>query len=241
MDKETLITGYFENTLTENEKELFSELLEQDSDFKAEVEFEKKVKVAITLDERNRLKSKLAAIESGQKSRKNRLQAMRWVAVAASFLILITVGYQMANRRNSNEKLYDHYYQTFPNIELPTVRGVTATNNGKSAAFRAYDSQDYEEASKLFSEIYEKNGDDYALLYQGLSLMELKRFTEAVKIFERYREKPNRAFDTYIKWYLSLCYLRTDAEEKSRSLVRELAAGKNPFQKQASELLHDLE
>ncbi|MDK2771566.1 MAG: tetratricopeptide repeat protein [Flavobacterium sp.] len=240
MDKETLLTNYFEGTLTETEKTLFTEELEKDAEFKAEFEFQKNVKAAIKLEERKNLKAKLNALENQRTSKKTKKSSTRWVSIAASFIVFISVGYWLFISENSNDSLYKNYYETFPNVEAPIVRG-SVSDDIKSKAFYVYDSKQYEEALRLFSEIYEKDKDDYALFYKGLALMELERFPEAVTVFEGYQTKPNSAFNSYVKWYLALSYLKTNEMEKSKSLANELTKNENPFQNQAKELLRDLE
>lgn len=240
MNKESLLTRYFEGTLTEEEKVLLSEKLQTDPDFKAEFEFQKNVKAAIKLEERKNLKAKLNALENNRKPQKTKGSPVRWISIAASFLVFVSVGYWLFMSQNSNDSLYKNYYETFPNVEAPVVRG-SVSDDIKSKAFYAYDSKQYEEALRLFSEIYEKDKDDYALFYKGLALMELEQFPEAVKVFEGYQTKPNSAFNSYVKWYLALSYLKTNETEKSKSLVNELIKSENPFQSQAKELLRDLE
>ncbi|MEZ4786673.1 MAG: tetratricopeptide repeat protein [Flavobacterium haoranii] len=240
MNKETLLTQYFEGTLTDEEKVLLNEKLENDAEFKAEFEFQKNVKAAIKLEERKKLKAKLSAIEDQRTPQKTKKHSVRWVSIAASFIVFISVGYWFFMNQNSNDSLYKNYYETFPNLEAPVVRG-SVSNDIKSEAFYAYDSKQYEEALRLFSEIFEKDKDDYALFYKGLALMELERFPEAIKVFEGYQTKPNSAFNSYVKWYLALSYLKTNETEKSKSLANELIKSENPFQNQAQELLRDLE
>lgn len=240
MDKETLLVQYFEGTLTDAERALFAEKLESDAEFKAEFEFQKNVKAAIQLEERKKLKAKLKVLENQRTPKKTKKYSVRWLSIAASFIVFISVGYWLFMSQNSNDSLYKNYYETFPNVEAPVVRG-SVSNDIKSEAFYAYDSKQYDEALCLFSEIFEQDKDDYALFYKGLSLMELERFPEAVTVFEGYQTKPNSAFNSYVKWYLALSYLKKNETVKSKVLIQELAKSENPFQNQAKELLRDLE
>ncbi|SHI41851.1 tetratricopeptide repeat protein [Flavobacterium terrae] len=239
MNKETLLIHYFEGTLTNEEKVLLFEKLENDAAFKAEFEFQKNVKAAIKLEERKNLKEKLIALENQRTPQRTKNLKVRWISIAASFVVFASVGYWILSL-NSNDSLYEDYYETFPNVEAPTVRGSIA-NDIKSEAFYAYDSKNYEGALHLFSEILDKDKDDYALFYKGLALMELERFNDAVTVFESYQEKPNSAFNNYIKWYLALCYIKTNQTEKSKNLAHKLIKSENPFQNQARDLLRDLE
>jgi len=52
MENEALLNKYFEQRLSEEEKVLFDSLLQNDSEFAKEVAYQKNVKKAITLNER---------------------------------------------------------------------------------------------------------------------------------------------------------------------------------------------
>jgi hypothetical protein len=239
MDKELLLNNYFEGNLTEEEKEQFNELLFNDSEFKAEFEFHKKAKVAIALSERKKLKSLLNEIEN---SGKQKIKYKTWLSIAASVLIFLSIGYMFFwnNSSAKNDKLYAIYYETFPNIEAPTTRGDN-TLDIKSEAFFAYDSKDYKKAKELFSEIYKAEKTDYAIFYIGLSEMELNEHKKAIKTFSLFEGDANNNFYYYIKWYLSLCYLKENDIENAKKLLNEVAKNTNPFQLKSKELLSKLD
>lgn len=67
MDKYILIERFFENTLTEDEKNQFELLLANDTEFARAVAFEKQVQSAIHLNNRATIKSKLQQFEAEQK------------------------------------------------------------------------------------------------------------------------------------------------------------------------------
>jgi len=71
MDKDILLNNYFEGNLSEEEKQQFNELLSNDSEFKAEFEFQKKAKIAVALSERKKMKNQLKEIENSRKQKSN--------------------------------------------------------------------------------------------------------------------------------------------------------------------------
>ena len=60
MNHEELIEKYFAQRLNINEKKVFEELMQTDELFREQVVYEKEVQKAITLNEREELKKKIA-------------------------------------------------------------------------------------------------------------------------------------------------------------------------------------
>ncbi|MVO10183.1 hypothetical protein GOQ30_13505 [Flavobacterium sp. TP390] len=233
MEKYSYIEKYFEGNLSPDEELIFEKLLLEDSDFAEAFEYEKNVKKAISLNERAALKQKLKTFEKSKKSYK-------WLSVAASFAILIGM-YTLTTLFDTNyDSLYKEYYQTYPNTVSPTVRGET-TDDIKSNAFYAYDSGNYKEAIPLFSEIYTKDGDDYALFYKALSLMEIKEYQEALRNLNLHDYTKENTFTPFFRWYAALTNLKLKNTEKTKQLLKVLTQTDNPQKEAAARLLSELE
>lgn len=67
MEKEELISLYFEGKLSEAQEITFQQLMETDADFAEEVRYQENVKKAITLNERKQLKARLQSFETEKK------------------------------------------------------------------------------------------------------------------------------------------------------------------------------
>lgn len=234
MDKETLISNYFEKTLSTEEQKQFDFLMETDADFAKEVAFQKKVKRAITSAERTALKKKLQAFEET----KPKVKSFKVWYVAASIVLICGLGFYFTQQ--STTTIYDDYYQSYPNVVAPTVRGENS-NDIKSKAFFEYDNGNYAKALTLFSKLYETEKEDYSLFYKSLSFMELKRYNEALTSFEQFDLQKNNGFTPYVKWYKALTLVKLEQEEKALVLLQELANSTNPMQKIAKELVTELE
>jgi hypothetical protein len=232
MENSDYIEKHFEGTLSPEESILFNKLLEEDADFATSFEYEKNVKRAITLHERKALKQKLQSFEKPIKS-------FKWLYVAASIVVVFGV-FTWNNLLNTNyDSLYSEYYQTYPNTVAPTVRGEN-TDNIKTNAFYAYDSGDYMKAVDLFSEIYAKDGDDYAIFYKGLSFMELKQYKEALAIFELHDYTKENAFTPFFRWYSALINLKFKNKSEAIILLEKLSNTDNPQKEAATRLLNEL-
>lgn len=235
MNKEDLISNYFENNLSKENQIEFDDLLEKDNDFAKEVAYQKNLKKAITLNERARLKQKLQGFEAEKAQKKT----FKWQYIAASVVIFIG-SFWFFNQSPNSQELYNQYYQTYPNTVAPAVRGENSTDL-KTAAFSEYDAGNYSKAYQLFLDIYNSENQDYALFYGSLCLMELNRHQEALTLLNRFDTTKSNDFTPFIKWYKALSYLKLEENNKSIALLKELSTTQNPQQKQAEELLKELE
>ncbi|WP_396153226.1 tol-pal system YbgF family protein [Flavobacterium sp.] len=237
MENEALLNKYFEQQLSEEEKVLFESLLQNDSEFAKEVAYQKNVKKAITLNERKALKQTLQSFENNKKENKNNSQF--WY-IAGVFLLFFGGLAWFQFMKDSPEQLYQEYYQSYPNVVAPTVRGDNERNL-KSDAFYEYDSGNYQKSLELFSKIYADEEVDYALFYQAMSLMELNRYDEAIATFDQFKTSDNNAFSPFVKWYKALSYLKINEKEKAIQLLKELSEKENPQQQMAKKLVAELE
>jgi len=234
MEKETLIHHYFEKSLSAEEQKKFDLLLQTDVDFAQEVAFQKNVKKAITLNERSDLKKKLQSFEIS----KPKVKSFKIWYAAASIVLLCGMGFYFTH--NTTATLYDDYYQSYPNVIAPTVRGEMKEDS-KSEAFYEYDNGNYEKSLELFSKIYDVEKDDYALFYKALSFMELKKTKEAIATFNQFDLSKNNAFTPFVKWYLALSYLKENQKDKAIPLLKSLTETENQQQEMAKKVLDELE
>lgn len=235
MNKEDLISKYFENTLSNENQQEFDDLLENDKDFAQDVAFQINLKKAITLNERSTLKQKLQSFEA----EKNQKKTFKWQYIAASVAILIG-SFWFFNQNSNSQQLYNQYYQTYPNTVAPVVRGENS-NDLKTVAFFEYDSGNYNKAYQLFINIYNSENQDYALFYGSLSLIELNRHQEALTLLNRFDATKSNDFTPFVKWFKALSYLKLEQNSEAITLLKELSATQNPLQNQAEELLEKLE
>jgi outer membrane protein assembly factor BamD (BamD/ComL family) len=78
-------------------------------------------------------------------------------------------------------------------------------------------------------------------LYQGLTLMELKRYDEAI---EKLKQLQNNNITSIIQstnnWYLGLCYLKAGKNKQAIAQLEKITNEKVIFYKDAKELLEKL-
>jgi TolA-binding protein len=118
-------------------------------------------------------------------------------------------------RHLTNDQIIDRYYKAY---EFPTTQrsGQTATNNNFSQALEFYNSQEYGKAAILFNKILENNPKDMQSVFLGgVSNFGERKYPEAKKSFVRVIDDNSSYFVDAAKWYLALCYLKTDEKEKA--------------------------
>jgi len=235
MDKETVIDRYFEGNLNEEELTTFHQWLSEDATLKEEFEFQKQVKAAIILEKRAATKKVFAHFEVDLKQRDKKLKKRRLLSVAAVLLMLVSLTF-LFNINKDEQDVYGTFFQPFPNIEKPAVRGESG-DDLISKAFQAYDAEDYNTSATLFEEIYQNEPSDFVILYLGVSYMELGDFKRAIPVFESYQDTKTSQYGGYISWYVSLSYLKENQTAKAKELLKILSESDHPMQQKSTELL----
>jgi hypothetical protein len=229
-NKNEYIIKYFNHQLEPNEQKLFDQWMMNDTDFINQVKFEKSVQEALKRNERAELKSFLKGIEI-PKEKKN----YRWLAIAASFvgILFITIFSIYYSSEKSSTNLYAAYFQPYPNEVAPIVRGQNSSSPNTDA-FQAYEKEDYELSAKLFENISE----DYALLYGGISNLEIGQTQKAINQLKSLSLQ-NSNYQDVAEWYLALAYLKNNETEKAKKVLNSIDKNQQ-FSEQAVELLSNL-
>ena len=234
MDNESLINGYLEGTLTPEEKLLFDTLIETDPSFADAVRFEEKTKIAITLESRNELKSKLQLLEKN--SKKNNSKS--WIFIAASAIILLGISLFYINQTPSTDTLFADYFEPYPNVESPIVRGGSS-KTVKEEAFATYELGDYPKASEMFSELSKITDEQYAPFYNAVSLMMINKIEDASSIFTNISW--NKEFQGKADWYQSLCQIKLHQLEEAKSTLKKIIKNNSYNDVKAKNLFEILE
>jgi hypothetical protein len=233
---EDLINKYFEKSLTTKELEDFHQKLNLDAEFKTEFEFQKSVQSAIKSKERAEIKNLIAGFEKPQK------RNFWWKYAVAAIVVIVGGGVILQHflTKNSSSELYLSYYQTYPNVIAPNVRGESE-DNLKTKAFAAYDAGDFQTASQLFGELKTQINEDYAVFYEGVSNLEINKPDKTIALFEnkKFRGSTN-SLEDYRQWYLALAYLKTGNNENAKKILSEISKTKNPQKTKAVEILSKL-
>ncbi|RRQ50706.1 hypothetical protein DZC72_09310 [Maribacter algicola] len=238
MEKELLIQRYFSNSLTQEEKAFFDDLIQNDKEFKNQFDFELDLQKVIGESHRTELKSKLKGFEkevtTSSKSTKSIKTYRKWL-VAASILILIGFGYLQFSNPNLNT-LYDENFQVYPNAEVSITRGEEAESLERKA-FIAYETEDYEQALQLFSEMPEQLYIDF---YKAQCHLKLEQYSKAIELLNlNISNKAKYIPESY--WYMSMAYLKMGDRENAKNSLMYLVAHFDYRKERAKELISRLD
>lgn len=217
-----LINKYFNDTLSDQEYVLFNKLLQEDPAFKEEFLFQKDLKKALQLNQRESLKATLQGFEKDLEQKKNIFTSKTWLA-AASVIILLGIGALIFNSYSNKDprKLYVEYFEPYRNIIRPVERGED-DGSIETKAFQAYENGEFYKAINLFNSVesIEEEDSDYIDFYKAISLMALDKNKEAADLLLPIAtevEKGDYDLTQKANWYLALTYLNSGEIEKARS------------------------
>lgn len=240
------IEEYLKKRLSPREEQAFEARLRQDSDLAAEVEWQQEMMEFLRRQaDREALKAKLSAIGDKylepEPSRKTtgakifRIGRRPWL-VAASVAVLITAT-MLVFLLTDSRTLYQQYSQ-HPSLSLTEMS--TQTGYDLAAAEQAFNNGDYPVAERELAEYLTQNpSDTLALLYRGISLLELGRIQPAREIFEAIRNGSSDLKDLGT-WYLALSYVKENDRENARQVLEQLPQRSERYSS-ARELLKKLQ
>lgn len=240
MDKFSLIEKYFEDTLSPKEREEFDSLINTDSEFKKDFEFQTNLQQAIQQNKREELKKELQDLEFSITNKVKKKSAFPLLKVAASIVLIFSLGayFLLNNNPTSSEDLFQEYYSPYENVVQPIVRGESSETI-EFKAFISYEKQEYKGALTLFEAAYNNTQKPHLLLYKANCLLSLQQPEQAISALNEYLTK-EEIFKDKANWYLGLSYLQLNNKEQAKKYfknVREFSEYKN---KEIEELLNKL-
>jgi hypothetical protein len=194
-----LIQKYFNNSLSKEETLLFDELLEHNIAFKDAFEEHRDATVAFKIYEKEKLKSLL---NSKQTSGITVILKNKSFLIALASCLIIGLFY-VSKSVNSND-LFDNYYEPYPNVYAPIVRGE---NTSLTEAFKAYENGDFGLAENEFKLILKKDKNPNLRFYYAMTLLNQGETKDALKVLELIKTE-NHDFLPETFWYSALIYLK---------------------------------
>jgi hypothetical protein len=244
----SLIQSYLDRSLLESEKEKLEKRLKEEPLLKNMYIEQQQLISGIRyahlkqkLEQLRSLETSLPAIKDLPQQGKQVFLQRYWkpLAVAASISIIV-VTFIFLNRSEDPAELYASYFEPYPNIFEPIVRGENDVVNKRSTAFQAYESGDYVQAASLFSELLKEKKEPGMLLLLGNANLILNNTKEArnnfITLINDFEE-----YDLQGKWYLGLSYLKEGDVKSAQLIMRELSNSEYSYAGKAKELLKKAE
>jgi len=144
----------------------------------------------------------------------------RYIAIAATFLGIITTLFFIGSNNKADE-LFAKHFELYPNL-IPIVRGETEESLFIHA-MQAYETGHFLQAEWIFKQVSETD-DKYLLatFYLGIIALKNEEYSRSSYLFHKVLESQKRNLRIHAKWYLVLNYLKTNNFSKCRSLLIEL-------------------
>lgn len=244
MDKEILLLKYFDGSLSEEEKVVFNQFLEEDDEFKSQFLLEKDVQAVIREENRIGLKKKLQRFETERETVSTGNKRTWWkpLSIAASIILLLGASWLLFNSNafNGQEQLFANNYEKYPNTVYTITRSDVSDDSLERMAFEAYETNNYDAAIEYLLDLKEKTRLDYVDFYLGQSYLANENYLKAIDRFQEIIEI-NSEFKQEAYWYAALANLKLDQNKEAKQLLEELVQNKKYKFKEASELLKKLD
>lgn len=186
-----------------------------------DLEFDKNLKKAITVEERKHQKAYLQSLENSLVS-KSQKKKFNW-RVAASIAVLFGLGSYLLlfNSSISNEDLYDTYFYPYENIVAPIVRDQVNLSR-KAAVFSQYEQGNYKNAIDGFNQLTTQDSINVATItfYKANSYLQLKQFEKAKNLFSQIIE--NKEWEAESLWYLALTSIKLNETDAALTYLQHL-------------------
>ncbi|WCO01988.1 hypothetical protein [Psychroserpens ponticola] len=203
MQHEELIQKYFNNTLTPDESKEVSKRLETNSEFQTLFNEYKDVQTAFQLNEKETLKDYLSTLDQKAIPFYKRLLTNKLLLTTIASCLIIGVFY--FNSKNTFSDLFETYYDSYPNVYQPVIRGNEINKNAD--AFKAYENEDYLNAEQAFKIALEANDDDNIRFYYVMSLLNQNKTIQAKHILDTLKTKEHN-FLAEVYWYSALIAIK---------------------------------
>jgi tetratricopeptide (TPR) repeat protein len=219
VDYSYFIERYIAGEMNDEEKKWFQKELEVNEELRDEVNLRRQTDVILKNQNVISLRKKLSGIEKNREvnlpvRKVKRPVALKYAALIATLVLIGSITF-FTGKNLSNEDLITKFYKTY---EPPaTQRSVQSeTNSDFSLAIDYYNAHDFEQAAIFFNKVLASNpGDMQSELLSGIANFEDKKYPEAKQSFIKVIDDNDNLFIESAKWYLALCYIKTNEKDKA--------------------------
>lgn len=240
------IEKYIDGELGGKELLDFENLLSTDPDMKREYNLSMEINNSILEEDIMALRETMEYMYK-EESKVKRIPSVftkrKFYYAAASAALLIAAGglvQRLVNPELDSNAVFNKYYAPY-DVTVTYRSGNTEVDRILINALEHYEERDYETALALFEEVLETRQNDMAVnLYSGISYMEEEKYQKATNSFNHIITNKDNLFIEQAKWYLSMCYVKTENQEKAELVLNEIIEEDSYYKDQAKKVLRDL-
>jgi tetratricopeptide (TPR) repeat protein len=245
IDFSHFIEKYIAGEMGKDERQWFEQELEGNENLRSEVNLRKNTDMILKNQKIISLRNKLSQIEKQRKERgvvASNSKRPTYISYAAVITALVVIGSILlfTGKSPGSDEVINRYYKTY---EPPagSRSGQSVENADFTLALEFYNTNDYAHAAVFFSKVVESNPRDMqSVLLRGVSNFEDKKYPEAKMSFVTVIDDNNNLFIEAAKWYLALCYIKTNEKEKAISQLQIINEEGGIYSKNARKILRKL-
>jgi len=231
-NKIELLEKFLAGSLNKEEKELFDSLIESDSTFKKEVDFQKDLQEDLAGESfhafRETLKSADKSVQAAKpeaRIRKLNSTLIRNIAgIAAGFLLIFFVyrSFDQPGALNSGE-IYASNLEDYPMLLNQRTIDTSSFSITLQKAIESYQLKEYSEASENFKLLSEQNPEVIAYqFYYGISNLFSGNLGLAEPILASLEQTEGHLFIEQSRWYLALLFIKKDQTGQAITILEKI-------------------
>ncbi len=230
-DYSELIDKYLAGGMSENERKGFEQELSVSPELQKMVNDTKLIKKAIIAVERERILTEVQKVakefnngtnvERGIAVSKTRKMLIRNLSIAASIVILVSVGIVSLIKNNTSSYITE--YTPYVGYEKLSARGDTRSEDDPvevlNNAWELYNSKKYKRSLKRIESVTDPGYFEADFLFlKGLCLIEGQKYKDAIEALSVAANSRFR-YTGDAQWYLGLTYLEIGEKEKAQTVL----------------------
>lgn len=236
------IEQFLANEMSASERLAFERDLKSDPDLAEELKLAMRIDSALEREDIIDLRQKLLRVIEANRQQPAevpvvRMHVRKWWYAAASVLVLCAVAatlFLQSPRNLSNDAIFSEFYNASNMVDQ------TRGDQNLVEAVIKFQQKDFATASVLFKNILEKDHKNIAVMfYYGIANIETQQLNVATKAFEDIIAQNDNLFVEHAKWYLGLCYLKNNQNEKATDQFVEIASDPDNYHRHEARAILD--
>jgi len=239
-----LIQKYLDNDLSDRDMKRFEADLEVSSKLQDDLALYREIDEALADTEVLSFREQLTDLrrekqKSGGTGKSHIRFTKPWhYAATAAIALMLAIGLaSVLDRPMNNKDLLKKYYKPYEVALINRSDNSTLDLMLKNAEI-LYQRGDFEQAAVYFEMVLEEQPDLAGTnLYAGISYYELERYSDARNSLNKVIEHNDNLYIEQAEWYLGLCFLALNENERARRQFARIASGNSDKAADARKLL----